>query len=336
MKPAALLSGLLSIGVFTLCIRVQLSRNVSPKARKQSNACPEIRSQDNVVEMNYATADTEYSFLVSLHPPEEDYVLSKGIKEGLFGPKNTYPSIDEIHTICATHAACGVGNVFVEVGSALGMVSIYMGRRGMTVYAFDPILPNIQRLSESRCLNHARLCGNESDCAPLFSESNFHIHWNAVSSSEGPRSIWVQSEPHNMAATMRGGGGFGAEVEVTTVDESVREGSIDLLLLTCQGNEYNALLGASRFLESGKIRHVIWRRHSTRQQHDETAQRIMRLLDSRGYIFFNLDNTRAFGGSPVRVEFEAMLDYADKLHMQGKHPNILASLPASNLRESER
>ena len=331
------LFGLLVAGVFVLCMLTPL-RRVTPSMKWQSNngldtsACPDVISSKNIIEMHYATASEEYSFLVSLHPPDEDHVLSKGIKEGLFGPKNKYPSIDEMHAICATNVACDTGNVFVEVGSALGVISIYMGRRGMKVYAFDPMLPNVQRLSESRCLNNARMCGNttESDCTPFFSQSNFHALWHAVSSGEGPRSVQMQSEPQNMAATMRGGGSFKAEVQITTIDESVQEESIELLLLTCQGNEYNALLGASNFLKSGKIRNIVFRRHSTRPEHDESALGIMRLLGSHGYIFFNLEATRASGKSPVRVSFAEMLDYVTKLHMSGGHPNILASLSSND------
>ena len=331
---------LLAAAVLVMCMLMHL-RKFSPVVKRYPNtaidteACPDIISSKNIIEMHYATGNEKYSFLVSLHPPDEDHVLSKGIKEGLFGPKNTYPSVDEMHTICETNAACNTGNVFVEVGSALGVISVYMGRRGMKVYAFDPVLPNIQRLSESRCLNNARMCPNttEKDCRPFFSQSNFHAMWHAVSSGEGPRSVQMQSEPRNMAATMRGGGSFKSEVQITTIDESVKEESIELLLLTCQGNEYNALLGASKFLKSGKIRNIVFRRHSTRPEHDESALGILRLLDSYGYIFFNLEATRASGKRPEHVTFDEMLNYVTKLHMSGGHPNILASLP-SNLSKS--
>jgi FkbM family methyltransferase len=334
MRKVMWLFRLLAAGVFVMCTLMHL-RKGSPVVKRYPNtaidteACPDIISSENIVEMHYATGNEKYSFLVSLHPPDEDHVLSKGIKEGLFGPKNKYPSVDEMHTICETNAACNTGNVFVEVGSALGVISVYMGRRGMKVYAFDPVLPNIQRLSESRCLNNARLCRNttENDCRPFFSQSNFHAMWHAVSSGEGPRSVQMQSEPRNMAATMRGGGSFKAEVQITTIDESVNEESIELLLLTCQGNEYNALLGASKFLISGKIRNIVFRRHSTRPEHDESALGIMRLLDSYGYIFFNLDATRASGRRPDRVTFDEMLNYITKSRMSGGHSNILASLP---------
>jgi FkbM family methyltransferase len=326
MKQTAWLLRLLALGVFLLCMLLQLHKIAPTVNMRVFTACPEVVSMENVVEMNYPTPSTDLFFLVSLHPPEEDHVLSRGIKEGLFGPKNKYPSIDEMHAICATNVECGTGRVFVEVGSAIGAISIYMGRRGMTVYAFDPVLPNVQRLSESRCLNDARMCptGGGENCSPSFSLSNFHVLWNAVSSSEGV--VQLQSEPRNMAATMRGGGSFKADVKVTTVDESVNEDSIELLLLTCQGNEYNALLGASRYLRSRKIQNIIWRRHSTLPEHDEGALGIMQLLGSYGYIFFNLEDTRAFGRRPVQVEFDVMLDYVTKLHMKGRHPNILASL----------
>ena len=81
---------------------------------------------------------SQFNFFVSLHDPEVDTVISKGIKEGSYGPKGRYPSVDEIHAICehgedaegGYRANCGRGGVFVEVGSAIGMVSLYAAARG--------------------------------------------------------------------------------------------------------------------------------------------------------------------------------------------------------------
>ena len=77
-----------------------------------------------------------------------------------------YPSIDEMHAICehgmdpdsGYQANCGPGGVFVEVGSTIGMVALYAASRGMKVYAFDPLRPNIDRIRESLCLNSEKEC----------------------------------------------------------------------------------------------------------------------------------------------------------------------------------
>jgi len=283
-----------------------------------------------IMEMKYYSGKRDLSFLLSLHPSEEDGVISKGIREGLFGPLHRYPSVDEMHAVCELFTdTCVEGKVFVEVGSAIGAVSVYMASRGMKVYAYDPILPNVQRLSESRCLNHARPCNGSQECTH-FSPSNFRVFWNAVGSAAGG-SVHVESEPNNLAATARGGGSFRAEVGVVTIDETViimadDDNGIEMMLLTCQGNEYDALLGASGFLNSGRLRNIVWRRHATRPEHDETALKIMGLLGDHGFTFFWLEASRAAGLTPpVRMSFEEMLERVVKLSMQGVHPNILAS-----------
>ena len=212
-----------------------------------------------VAELKYSSLkrNTQFNFFVSLHDPDVDTVVSKGIKQGLFGPKDKYPSVDEIHAICehgndpesGYRANCGHGGVFVEVGSAIGMVGIYAVSRGMKVYAFDPLKPNLDRLRESLCLNGQRECFTTNSMGASkcigqpqptlwrsYAPSNFIIHESLVGSeSAGERQ--VASEPGNLAATLRGGGSFQTAVKTVTIDESVPDAVIDVLLLTCQGYE---------------------------------------------------------------------------------------------------
>ena len=213
-------------------------------------------------EMQYSSiGNTQFRFFVSLHDPLIDTVVSKGIQEGTYGSKHRYPSVDEMHAICehgmdpesGYQANCGQGGVFVEVGSAIGMVALYAASRGMKVYAFDPLRPNIDRIRESLCLNGEKECLathslETSECLGppsmrskfwgSFSPSNFILHENLVGSKpEGGRK--VESEPGNLAATMRGGGSFQTNVTTVTIDESVPDAGIDVLLLTCQGYEFD-------------------------------------------------------------------------------------------------
>ncbi len=305
-----------------------LTRVGQKQDRKIENTgCGNVSSGDNVVEMRYATSTKEYSFLVSLHPFSQDGVVSKGIGEGLFGPKYKYPSIDEMHSVCQTTAHCTTGRAFVEVGSALGMVSIYMASRGMTVYAYDPLLPNIERLLESRCLNGERWCARDNNCSGTLL-STFHVFWNAVGTSDGPRTVRIESEPNNLAATMRGGGSVKADVRVVTIDETVDEDIIEIILLTCQGSEYSALLGASNLLLSRKIHNIVWRVHPT---HVVSATKIAGLLQMHGYWFYRLEEARLFGGDPVAISsYEDLLEYIATAHSSGGHPNILATLRRNN------
>ena len=287
-------------------------------------ACPNA-SSENVVEMQYGDG---FDFLLSLHPSDQDGVVSKGIKEGLFGPMNRYPSIDEMQAICRFNntASCAANKVFVEVGSALGMVSVYMASRGMKVYAYDPLLPNIERLSESRCLNRQQLCSvtNCSEDDWRFSRDMFRVFWNAVGAADAlGKSVQIESEPGNLAATMRGGGDVRVNVPIVTVDRTVDEEEIEIMLLTCQGQELSALLGASGFVKSRRIRNIVWRVHSS---HREAALKVADLLQSAGYRFYTLEAARSSGGEPVAMSYNEILAYVDVICSHGGHPNILATL----------
>jgi len=120
----------------------------------------------------HGETDKEYSYLLSLHSPKDDQVVSNGILNWLHGPQGTYPSVTEVHALCTAPGLsgegrmdqegslvdCRKGKVAIEVGSALGMVSFYLAARGMRVVAMDPVLPNVERMRESACLNGVRTC----------------------------------------------------------------------------------------------------------------------------------------------------------------------------------
>jgi len=201
----------------------------------------------HIARMRYESADeySVYSFYISLHPPFMDTVVSKGILSTM-----QYPSVNEVHSVCEhlrESVECGPGRVFVEVGSSVGMVSLYAASRGMQVLAFDPVLPNVERVRESVCLNGRVHCAerneageacivNTSEWGP-YAPGNFRVFWKLVGSASGKRV--VQTEPGNLAATMRGGGHYSGEVGMVQLDSVLGETPVELLLLTCQGFEYD-------------------------------------------------------------------------------------------------
>ena len=188
-------------------------------------------------------------YLLSLNNPEDDSVVSKGILQWMFSPPGTYPSSTEVHTLCTARTQeteevdgglmgfwnrassgrassgaqvsteplvrCGGGRVAVEVGSSIGMVSMYLAERGMRVYALDPVLPNVQRLGESACLNGVRrclqhhaqqphdaaahACRNSSSWGP-FSPGNITLV-HAVADRSTGSSRMVRALAKNLAAT---------------------------------------------------------------------------------------------------------------------------------------
>lgn len=268
-----------------------------------------VAERTHVVEMEYQPN----SYLISLHAPELDQVVSKGIMQGLFSPKNTYPTVDMLRNLCSLHPgmACQPGRVFVDVGSAVGMVGLYAASLGMVVYAIDPLRPNIDRLLESVCLNAERATGEH------FWDDFRAIHAFVGSSAHGTRE--VQSDAGSLASTMRGGGGGTrhSAVPVVTIDSTVTHLDIEILWLTCQGFEYEALVGASVFFSTRRVHHVVWRRHSlVLPENDVTAGRIVEFLETKGFKFYNV-------APPVpMLPRESIL----ASRTDGMHYNVLASL----------
>jgi hypothetical protein len=276
-------------------------------------------------------------FFMSLHDPTLDHVISKGILES-----GRYASVDELLNICAHSGTyrinCGDDRLFVEVGSAIGMVSLYAASQGMRVHAFDPIGLNVDRLTESRCLNgeaHCHGCANPLQWGP-FAPKRFAIQWSLVDSARGPMRA-VNSRPQNLAATAGGGGTYHAIVNVTSIGAEIGS-EIEILLLTCQGFEYNALLGANDLLKNRKIKSIIWRRHPsagglssvnvlgamrTLSEQDANTAKITELLLGYGYNFYNIESKTSV---PVRIPPSELADYVLRPLYNGDHPNIFSAL----------
>lgn len=318
LRRATILS--ICLVILNSFFRSTLLSNISNSLLQMSDTMPTgcMLNGKNVIEMRYESFNGAgtYSFFVSLHDPDVDRVISRGA----YVSRSNYASVSEMHSICE-HANqsytihCGPGRVFVEVGSALGMVSLYAASRGMRVYAFDPLPPNIQRLDESVCLNGERQCrqlagadsrkrircSRPSDVWGAFAPDKFSRYQALVGASTNDIGQVVESEPGNMAATMRGGGSVRAHAKVVTIHNIVRDSGIELLLLTCQGFEYEALLGAQELLKAGRIRNIVWRRHHMNPELDAKAEKIMRLLMDGGYQFYNIEGSRRSSAIPPRL-----------------------------------
>jgi len=317
--------------IFVSTVISQMIPSVSAQEVAVENTC---NSNQFVRQMAYDDA----KFFMSLHDPVSDHVISKGILDS-----GRYASVDELINICSHSGGtyrvnCGDDRLFVEVGSAVGMVSLYAVSRGMRVHAFDPVLPNIDRLTESRCLNgeaHCHGCADPSQWGP-FAPGRFAIQWSLVDSARGP-SRAVSSRPQNLAATAGGGGTYNAIVNVTSIGAEIGS-EIEILLLTCQGFEYNALLGAIDLLKTRKIKSIIWRRHPsagrlspvnvlgsrrTLSEQDANTAKITELLLGYGYSFYNIESkTRA----PIKIPPLELADYVLMPLYNGAHPNIFSVL----------
>ena len=160
------------------------------------------------------TSGSQINYQLSVHGPEVDAVVSKLIFEG----DGTYGTVSEVHAVCESELglmSCTPGKQFIEVGSALGHVSMYMATRGMKGVSIDPLEVNLERLRESLCLNGVNHCaskgGKEAQqrCRDSrewgdYSAGRVRTFAGLVGSESDEMITTVFSEPHNLAATLGG------------------------------------------------------------------------------------------------------------------------------------
>jgi hypothetical protein len=185
--------------------------------------CSHVRFISNI-KYSSERSGRQFEYQLSLHDTEQDLVVSKLLLES----NGTYGTVSEVHAVCeggqdgGYGIDCEKGKTFVEVGSALGHVSMYMATRGMRVVAIDPLEANIERVQESMCLNGVATClkgspprstGAQEREGDRCSQSSEWLSYSpkhvlaifALVSNEANESLTlVESEPYNLAATIKG------------------------------------------------------------------------------------------------------------------------------------
>ncbi|EKX42681.1 hypothetical protein GUITHDRAFT_141080 [Guillardia theta CCMP2712] len=295
-------------------------------------------------------------YLLSLHNPQEDAVVSKGILMHLFSPEGTYPSVTEVHALCdgvpslgpqgsrgeeedekgttkrSSLISCSPGKTAVEVGSSIGMISMYLAARGMKVHALDPVQPNLQRLNESICLNSFRNClrssapdGRISSSSSCFDSSALRsfagrvkVHHSLVASSSGDR-LPVQTQPRNLASTLptqQAGATYSAMVKTIALDDIEME-EVELLHVTSQVKNVVFMMYFLKDDEDG------------REQEIQDSLKSIRFLRKYGFSFYNIEGCgraqRGFFSGPALIPWEQVEEYVKKPRETGAHPTILAS-----------
>jgi hypothetical protein len=330
----------------------------------------------------WSAADSARSItpLLSLHNPEEDGVVSKGLLGWLWSAPGTYPSVIEVHTLCTAKVGhgplvrCEAGRTAVEVGSAIGMVSMYLAERSMRVYALDPVLPNLQRIAESICLNGVRhclqahrkrgvqpvpaTCINSTQWGRFMPSLVTTIHAIAGRSTAGSR--FIAAQPQNLAATnpktipsnVRGTAQYSANVPIVALDDFLVDapGDIELLHMCPQGEEMPVLEGAFNLIKAKRVRNILFGIYQmnagTRKDEIKQSLKIHTFLSNMGYDFYSVEVCGRGGGNggqpvatgpPVLLKADAVAAYLKNPRGDGFHSMFLASLPAAAApQESER
>jgi hypothetical protein len=169
------------------------------------------------------------------------------------------------------------------------MVSMMLAERGMRVYALDPVLPNVQRMRESACLNGMRRClqshahqpqasaaralrtltCRNSSAWERFSPANITLV-HAVADRSTGSSRMVRALGSNLAATdpkgswaddaSRGSSPYTGEVATLALDDLLKDvhTDIELLHMCPQGEELRVLEGAFRIIEAGRVVNILF------------------------------------------------------------------------------
>ena len=305
---------------------------------------------------NDPSYDNTWRYLLSLHNPKIDSVVSKGILNWLFATPGTYPSTTEVHTLCTAPIDgqplinCESGKIAIEIGSAVGMVSAYLARRGMRVFAVDPVLPNIERLEETRCMNGMRQCleqNEDIDCHNhsnwgQFTPDNFGI-LHAAGGDKTNLQTKISSLAKNMAATnLKLGGSLGSKgemwsglVSTVTVDDIISKinAHIDVLHISAQESEWSVLQGTSHLISTGMVQNIIfmlYQNDASAQQQIAQSLKIKSFLQGFGYQFYDLDGcgrgeNGVATGPPILLNEEEVVKYIEKKRYNGWHTMLLAS-----------
>ena len=97
---------------------------------------------------------TSPSFLATLHNPSEDIFISGSLfsedASGIF-------MIDELEQlrqiIETTPSKSTLSNVIIDVGANIGMLTLYFASYNYTLYSFEPVPANFEKLQFSACMN---------------------------------------------------------------------------------------------------------------------------------------------------------------------------------------
>jgi FkbM family methyltransferase len=132
----------------------------------------------------------------------------------------------------------GPGDVFVDVGANIGWYSVLGARTGATVFAFEPLPQNAERLERHRTLN---------SCA------NLHLRRVALGASEETLSLRVAEEENPGATSFRKSYRGVGRIEVPVRTLATELGNVDprsikLVKIDVEGWELEVLRGATGLL----------------------------------------------------------------------------------------
>lgn len=212
---------------------------------------------------------------VCTHAPLEDLI------SGSLHATGSWNTLAELATLCASGLAdCSAGRLLLDVGSAMGFMSLWAAAGGMHAHALEPL----------HC-NHALLLASVAANARLGRPLDVTLHRVAASGQASAPKIYVP-EVRNMAATSPNLSGYVPAPGLGSLSPTVRVGDVvppeeaELVVLNCQGCELAVL---ADLLDSRPVANfllVTYVRDTAGPLREETRE-AFRLLLAAGYCIYD-------------------------------------------------
>lgn len=166
------------------------------------------------------------------------------------------------------------GDVFLDIGACVGLVTVHAAKKGAMVYAFEP-----DPYYRSRLTANLRLNG----------QSNVQVVDWAVSDVEGEVTLFTDGVGGNSPSLRDIGDRGTVKVKTDFIDNALRRGEIpapDVIKLDIEGAEILALRGMQELLVSDKgPRAIFIEIHPDYlKDFDATVESVEELLHKSGYV----------------------------------------------------
>lgn len=186
------------------------------------------------------------------------------------------------------------GNVFVDIGANIGIVSTFAANRFKEVYSFEPVIDNLKYFRNNIKLNGV---------------TNVSIFDYCVSDTNGNVELFIREQfgHHGLTSAHESATNDILMVKSVTLDTFMAEKkivSIDVLKIDVEGAERLVFEGARQALTQGSIEMIIFEYQPNQLSHVD-LKFIVNTLTSAGYDLFNTDNI------PVDLDLIVSEGYGD-------------------------
>jgi len=203
--------------------------------------------------------------------------LVRTAETGLTG--NIYTGLHEFADMAFLLHFLRPDDLFIDVGANVGSYTLLAcGVVGAKGYAFEPVPTTYHRLVENIRLNHL--------------EQKVKCINKGVGAQQGVMAFTVDSDTTNHVILDDEQSGNTVDVEVTTLDNELREEFPTLLKIDVEGYETRVLEGAHEILERETLYAVIMEVNGSGQRYGFDESKILQLMFDYGFKSYSYDPFR--------------------------------------------